>query len=99
MKLGIVKGRVVLNRMAPSMDDARYLIVEPVTATNLKARNGEGGGRELVVADHLGPRTGQLVGYVEGREGNNPWFPGKAPIDAYLSLVVERYDYTPPEKE
>ncbi len=94
MRFGIVRGRVVLSRVVEPLEDTRFLVVEPVTGENLAARNGRGGGRELIVADHLGPRTGQLIGFVEGREGANPWYPRRAAVDAYCSLVVEEFDYT-----
>jgi len=96
MRFGIVKGIVVMSRAVPILADTRFLVVEPVTRENLAAGNGKGGGRELIVADRLGPRVGQMVGYVEGREGASPWYPRKAPVDAYCSLIVEGLDYRPP---
>ena len=53
-------------------------MVEPVTAENLAARNGAGGGKTLVVADHLSPADGQMIGFVEGREAANPTGPTSA---------------------
>ena len=97
MRLGIVRGRVVLNVSIPALKGVRLVIVEPVTACNLAARNGQGGGKALVAADHLWAGHGQMVGFVEGREAANPYWPGKAPVDAYCSLVVESYDFRPPE--
>ena len=96
MRLGIVRGRVVLNVSIPALKGVRLVIVEPVTACNLAARNGIGGGKALVAADHLAAGHGQMVGFVEGREAANPYWPGKAPVDAYCSLVVESYDFRPP---
>jgi len=97
MRLGIVRGRVVLNICIPALKGVRLVMVEPVTAGNLAARNGQGGGKALVAADHLSAGHGQMVGFVEGREAANPYWPGKAPVDAYCSLVVESYDFRPPE--
>ena len=94
MRFGIVRGRVVLSRVAEPLEDTRFLVVEPMTAENLAERNGRGGGRELIVADQLGPRVGQLIGFVEGREAANPWYPARAVVDAYCSLVVEEFDYS-----
>jgi hypothetical protein len=51
------------------------------------------------VADHLDPGPGQLVGFVEGREAANPYHPGRAPVDAYLSLLVDATDFHPPAAE
>lgn len=93
MRIGLVKGHVVLNACVPELRGTRLLIVEPVTAGNLAAGGHEGGGKALVVADHLAPARGQLVGFVEGREAANPYYPGNAPVDAYCSLIVDRVDY------
>jgi microcompartment protein CcmK/EutM len=98
VRLGIVRGRVVLSVAHPSLRGTRLLIVEPVTAANLAAGHPEaGGGKALVVADHLNPGEGELVAFVEGREGANPYHPDPAPVDAYLSLIVSGYDFRPPE--
>jgi microcompartment protein CcmK/EutM len=99
MRLGIVRGRVVLNVAIPSLRGIRLVIVEPVTAANLAARNGSGGGKALVAADHLGAGQGEMVAFVEGREAANPYWPGKAPVDAYCALVVESVDFRPPDEE
>ena len=99
MKFGIVTGRVTFSKVDPSIADTRFLIVEPVTAGNLAARNGKGGGRELIAADQLGPRMGQLVGYVEGREGDSPWHPRRAPVDAYISFIAEGVEFHPPTRK
>lgn len=96
MRLGIVRGSVVLNRAAPSLSGTRLLVVEPVTTRALAAGSREGGGRPLVVADHLAPREGQLIAFVEGREAANPYGPEGAPVDAYCSLIVNTVDLPSP---
>lgn len=93
MRLGIVRGTVVMTIKDPSLEGIRFLLVEPVTAEGLDA--GRGGGKPLVVADQLGPAEGQMIAFVEGREAANPWWPGKAPVDAYCSLIVDTVDYRP----
>ena len=95
MRLGIVRGHVVLSRALPALRGTSLLLVEPVTASNLAARNGEGGGRTLVVADKLSPATGQLIGIVEGSEAAQP-FPVPTPVDAYCALIVNEYRFEPP---
>jgi len=95
MRLGVVRGHVVLSRAVPSLRGTSLLLVEPVTAANLAARNGRGGGRTLVVADRLSPATGQLVGVVEGREAANA-YPEPTPVDAYCALIVNDYTFSPP---
>jgi len=96
MRLGIVRGNVVLSLAVPSLSGTRFLIVEPVTKDALAAQDGTGGGKQLVVADHLAPAEGQMIAFVEGREAANPYWPGRAPVDAYVSLLVDTVDYQPP---
>jgi microcompartment protein CcmK/EutM len=96
VRLGIVRGQVVLSLAAPALAGTTLLLVEPVTAENLEARNGNGGGRPLVVADRLSPGEGALIGIVEGAEAANAYYPGTAPVDAYCALVVRDYEFRPP---
>jgi carbon dioxide concentrating mechanism protein CcmL len=96
MRLGIVRGKVVLSISDPSLVGTRFLIVEPVTAKGLAAQDGTGGGKQLIVADHLAPAEGQMIAFVEGREGANPYWPGRAPVDAYCSLLVDTVNFHPP---
>jgi microcompartment protein CcmK/EutM len=96
MRLGIVRGNVVLSISDPSLEGTRFLIVEPVTGEALAAHDGTGGGKQLIVADHLAPAEGEMIAFVEGREGANPYWPGRAPVDAYCSLLVNTVDYHPP---
>ncbi len=93
MRLGIVTGRVVLSVGAPELTGATLLVAEPVTAANLAARNGVGGGRPLVVVDHLGAGPGDIIGIVEGSEAANAYYPRVAPVDAYCALIVRDYEY------
>jgi microcompartment protein CcmK/EutM len=95
VRLGIVRGQVVLSLAAPTLAGTTLLLVEPVTARNLEARDGRGGGRQLVVADRLSPGEGALIGFVEGSEAANAYYPGTAPVDAYCSLVVRDYEFGP----
>lgn len=95
MRLGYVRGHVVLNSALPELLGTRLLVVEPVTAEALAAGSGPGGGKPLVVADHLAPGVGQLVAFVEGREAANPYWPRAVPVDAYCALVVDGVDFQP----
>jgi microcompartment protein CcmK/EutM len=95
MRLGLVRGHVVLSRGIPALQGTRLLVVEPVTADNLSARNGRGGGKTLVVADRLGPAIGQLIGIVEGSEAAQP-FSVPTAVDAYCALIVNDYTFEPP---
>jgi microcompartment protein CcmK/EutM len=96
MRMGFVRGKVVLSLAVPELIGTRFLVVEPITAENLAAGEGRGGGKPLIVADHLAPHEGEMIGFVEGREAANPYWPGKAPVDAYCSLIVDTVDYNPP---
>jgi microcompartment protein CcmK/EutM len=86
----------VLSKGIPALQGTSLLLVEPVTAPNLAARNGEGGGKTLVVADKLSPATGQMIGIVEGSEAAQP-FPAPTAVDAYCALIVNDYTFRPPE--
>ena len=96
MRLGIVRGNVVLSVSTPSLRGTRLLIVEPITAPNLAAQNGRGGGKPLIVADQLAPSPGQRIAFVEGREGANPYWPDRVPVDAYCALIVDSADFQEP---
>ena len=99
MRLGYVRGTVVLSLGVPALTGQRLLIVEPVTAENLAARNGLGGGKALIMADNLGPAEGQLVAFTEGREAANPYWPQNVPVDAYCTMIIDTLDYEEKELE
>jgi len=94
-----VRGHVVLSRAVAELAGTRLLLVDPLTAESLAAADGKGGGTPLVVADHLAPAVGQTIAFVEGREAANPYWPGRAPVDAYCSLLVDRIDFRPPAQD
>ena len=98
MRIGVVRGQVVLNAAVPELRGIRLLVVEPVTAESLARNDGSGGGKALIVADHLGPGIGQLIAFSEGGEAANPYWPKQVPVDAYCSLIVNNLDFRPPEK-
>lgn len=92
MRLGIVRGQVVLNPRIESFAGKRLVVLEPVTMQSLQAGNGLGGGKSLVAIDELGAANGQLVAFTEGREASNPFWPNAAPVDAYCALIVDSID-------
>jgi ethanolamine utilization protein EutN len=96
VRIGIVRGNVVLSAALPELQGIRLLVVEPVTAENLSKNDGSGGGRALIVADHLGPGLGQMIAFTEGSEAANPYWPKLVPVDAYCALIVNNLDYQPP---
>lgn len=92
MRLGIVRGRVVLNSHVEWFKGRTLAVVEPVTMENLRARNGLGGGKALIVLDELGAAEGQMVAFTEGSEAANPFWPDRVPVDAYCALIVDSVD-------
>ena len=98
MKLGTVIGRVTLNRAAPELQGARWLIVSPFTrehfARGTDAAATMGSDPSLVVYDALGGAVGQTIGYVEGREAAQP-FDEPPPIDAINAALVDEIFYQP----
>jgi len=95
MRLGIVRGHVVLNPAIDSFGGRRLVVLEPVTMENLEARNGRGGGKSLIAIDELGAAQGQTVAFTEGREASNPFWPCSVPVDAYCALIVDSVDVQP----
>jgi microcompartment protein CcmK/EutM len=92
MRLGIVRGHVVLNPAVESFRSRTLAVVEPVTMENLSANNGLGGGKALIVLDELGAADGQIVAFTEGSEAANPFWPNRVPVDAYCALIVDSID-------
>jgi microcompartment protein CcmK/EutM len=89
MRLGIVRGHVILAPAVPELRGMTLVVLEPVTMTNLIARSGLGGGKSLVAVDALGAAEGQMVAFTEGREAANPFWPKQIPVDAYCTLIVD----------
>jgi len=96
MRLGVVRGSVVLSMAVPELQGIRLAIVEPITGERLASGGRLGGGKPVVAAAQLGSAAGQVVGFVEGRTASNPFWPGTAPVDAYCALIAENIDYHPP---
>ena len=89
MRLGIIRGHVVLNPAIESFAGRRLVVVEPVTMANLRAKNGRSGDKSLIAIDELGAAVGQMVAFTEGREASNPFWPASVPVDAYCALIVD----------
>ena len=92
MRLGIVRGHLTLTPAIETYRGRTLVIVEPVTMENLRAKNGKGGGKALIAIDELGAAEGQMVGFTEGREAANPFWPRSVPVDAYCALIVDTID-------
>jgi ethanolamine utilization protein EutN len=92
MRLGIVRGHVVLNPRIEAFAGKRLVVVAPVTMADLRAGSGSGSGKSLVAIDELGAANGQMVAFTEGREASNPFWPEGVPVDAYCALIVDSID-------
>ena len=92
MRLGIVRGHVVLSLAVESFAGKMLAMLEPVTMENLRAQNGLGGGKALIAIDELGAADGQMVAFTEGSEAANPFWPDRVPVDAYCAMIVDSID-------
>jgi microcompartment protein CcmK/EutM len=97
LRLGVVRGTVVLSLAVPALQGIRLIIVEPITPEALAGAAPLGGGKPLIAADTLGPGLGQVVGFVEGRTAASPYYPDPVPVDAYCALIADNIDYRPPQ--
>jgi len=92
VRLAYVRGHLTLTPAIDSHKGRRLVSIEPITMENLRAKNGLGGGKNLIAVDELGAGIGQMVAFTEGREAANPFWPNQAPVDAYCSLIVDSVD-------
>lgn len=90
MRIGLVKGRITLNRSYETLFGGRFLIVDVQDRFALA-----GGTRKttesLVVYDHLGATDGDLIAFTESREATMPFYPEKrVPLDAYNAAILDQ---------
>jgi microcompartment protein CcmK/EutM len=91
MRIGMVVGKVSLQRVHPTLIGKRYVLVQPLS---LKALAGGEQARpeEIVVVDELGVTPGARIGFSEGSEASAPFNPEKKPVDAYAGCIIEAID-------
>ena len=90
MRVGRVVGRVTLQPLYDTLVGGRFLIVE-VQDRHALAGKARRSAESLVVYDHLGAGTGELIAFSESREACMPFYPEKrVPIDAYCSAILDR---------
>lgn len=101
MRLGLVIGRVTLNRFEPSYRGGRFLLVLPYTppAGPHRAPAQPMGiplpaGNSLVVYDQLGAANGDVIGYSESGEAAAA-FAADTPVDAYNCALLDHTFYSP----
>lgn len=99
MRLGTVIGRVTLNQQEPVYRGARLVIVQPLSREQFGGASTVplAKGSSVIAYDPLGAGDGALVGFTEGAEATQP-FEGDAPLDAYVTCLIERVLYTPPAR-
>jgi ethanolamine utilization protein EutN len=93
MRIAEVIGNVTLSRAHPSLTGARWLVVVPFGLEALRA--GAPDGEDLIVYDELGAGVGARVGFSEGAEAANPFFPAKKPVDAYCACLLDTITLEP----
>jgi ethanolamine utilization protein EutN len=94
MRIGLVKGRVTLNRSYETLVGGRFVIVEVQDRFSL-AGQARKTNETVVVYDHLGAHDGDLIAFTESREATMPFYPEKrVPLDAYNAAILDNATVT-----
>jgi len=89
MRIGIVKGRVTLNREYKTLVGGRFLIVDVQDRHSLAGRPRRST-ESLVCYDNLGAHVGDVIAFTESREACMPFYPEKiVPLDAYNAAILD----------
>ena len=89
MRIGIVKGRVTLNRAYKTLVGGRFLIVDVQDRFAL-AGQPRRSTESLVCYDNLGAGIGDMIAFTESREACMPFYPEKiVPLDAYNAAILD----------
>ena len=89
MRIGIVKGRVTLNRAYKTLVGGRFLIVEVQDRFAL-AGQPRRSAESLVCYDNLGASVGDMIAFTESREACMPFYPEKiVPLDAFNAAILD----------
>jgi len=90
MRIGIVKGRVTLNRTYETLVGGRFLIVDVQDRFSLSGKPRKST-EALVCYDNLGATVGDMIAFTESREACMPFYPEKrVPLDAYNAAILDR---------
>ncbi len=90
MRIGIVKGRVTLNRTYETLVGGRFLIVDVQDRFSLSGKPRRST-ESLVCYDNLGASVGDMIAFTESREACMPFYPEKrVPLDAYNAAILDR---------
>jgi ethanolamine utilization protein EutN len=87
MRIAEVIGTVTLSRWHPSLTAARWIIGVPVSLKGLRAAGADG--EDVVIFDNLGAGNGSRVGFSEGAEAAQPFYPERKPVDAYCACILD----------
>jgi len=102
MRLCQVIGRVTLNIQDPSYKGGRWLLANPLDASQLNdactKKQPLTSQFTLVTYDDLGAGEGDIVGVVEGAEATAP-FDHPIPIDAITVAIFDTLQYQPPTQK
>jgi microcompartment protein CcmK/EutM len=94
MRIGIVRGRVTLNRAYETLVGGRFVIVDVQDRFSLAGKPRKTS-ESLVCYDNLGAHTGDLIAFTESREACMPFYPEKrVPLDAYNAAILDRATIT-----
>jgi len=89
VRIAEVIGKVTLSRHHPSLTSARWLIGVPFSLNALQKATGPDG-EDVVIYDNLGAGRGQTIGFSEGAEAAQPFFPERKPIDAFCACLLDQ---------
>ncbi len=81
---GTVLGKVVMTVKDPSLEGARFLIVQPRSADGTPSQP------PLVAIDVVSAGTGDHVYLVKGREASMPWSNPVCPVDACIVGIIDQ---------
>jgi ethanolamine utilization protein EutN len=88
MRIAEVIGTVTLSRGHPSLTGFRWVIGVPFSLKAL--RDGKPDGEDVVIFDNLGAGSGSRIGFSEGGEAAQPFYPVKKPVDAYCACILDQ---------
>lgn len=83
--MGRVIGKVVMTRKDPSLEGARFFVVQPFN------HDGTLPGKPLVAIDVAQAGPGDTVYLVKGREASMPWSNPNCPVDACIVGIIDQY--------
>ena len=84
MFLGTVLGKVVMTVKDPSLEGARFLVVQPENA------DGRPSQKPIVAIDVVSAGAGDRVYLVKGREACMPWRNPNCPVDACIVGIIDQ---------